>query len=168
MRALVLGGADCLWDDLRALGHWDGPVVATNDAGVAYPYRIDHWCSLHGDKLPAWRRMREARGLNLDFTTWTRDVHAEYADRTLSGWSSGSSGLFAVGVALHLGAESVVLAGVPMQADRAHFFDRAPWDDVGPYLQAWEARAAQMRGRVFSMSGWTRELLGGPPFKEAA
>jgi hypothetical protein len=160
---LVLGGASSLWDDLRALGPFQGTIIAVNDSGAVYPHRIDHLCSLHGDKIGGWARERRRRGLNADFLTWTRPEHDGLADRYLSGWSSGSSGLFAVGVALELGAESVVLAGVPMQASAAHFFDREPWDAVSLYLRAWEARADALRGRVYSMSGWTRDLLGPPP-----
>lgn len=163
MRALVLGGADSLWSDLRALGPWSGLVVACNDAGAVYPHRIDALCSLHGDKLAGWKRERIARGLSADFTTWTRPEHAGCADRYLSGWSSGSSGLFAVGVALEMGAESVTLAGVPMEASAAHWFDRDPWAAADLHWSAWEKRADMLRGRVFSLSGRTRALLGCPP-----
>lgn len=162
MRALVLGGAACVWDDLRALGPWDGIVVATNDAGVAYPYRIDHWASLHPEKLEHWQELRQALHGNRDYTTWSRRC-PELVDRTLTGWTSGSSGMFAVGVALELGAESVVCAGVPMDGS-PHFFDEAGWQAFEHHRTAWQARKGVMYGRVFSMSGWTRELLGSPPW----
>lgn len=173
MRALVLGGADCVWEDFRAFeaaGGWAHVVIAVNDAIPAWHGHLHHAASLHGDKLSQWKRERAGRGLNADFVTWTRPEHEGCTDRTLSGWSSGSSGFFAVGVALELGAESVVLCGVPMQAERAHFFKSEPWSAVWYYLSAWEHQAGRLRGRVFSMSGWTRDLLGGPPWlqKEAA
>lgn len=161
MNALVIGGASCLWDDLAAVGTWDGMVVACNDAGAVYPHRIDHFATLHPEKLDGWRAERERRGGNLDFTTWSRR-NPELVDRILEGWSSGSSGMLAVGVALAVGAERVVLCGVPMQAT-PHFFDPAPWEGVQHHAGAWEARVDELRGRVFSLSGWTRELLGPPP-----
>jgi len=45
--ALVLGGASCLWDDIRA---YTGPVdgcVACNDAGAEWPGDLNGWASLH-------------------------------------------------------------------------------------------------------------------------
>ena len=166
MRALILGGGSCVWDDIRALGTWDGLVIAVNDVGCVYPYPVDHWCSLHAEKLAGWALERKGRGFDMTFTTWTRPER-EGADRQLAGWSSGSSGMFAVGVALELGAESVVLAGVPMEP-RPHFFDATAWTDFANYRGAWEKRADRLRGRVYSMSGWTRDLLSGPPWLEPA
>ncbi len=162
MDALVIGSAACVWDDLRALGQWDGVVVAVNHMAAVYPYRIDHLATLHSDMAGAWVRARKARGGNLDFTIWGRPER-EGADYTLSGWSSGSSGLFGVGVALGIGAERVVLAGVPID-ETPHFFDHAAWACFAGYRAVWEERASLLRGRVFSMSGWTRELLGSPPW----
>jgi hypothetical protein len=162
MTALVLGGASCIWRDLASLGRWAPDlVIATNDAGTVYPHRIDAWATLHPEKLVGWRLDRWRNGGNGDYLTWSRR-NPELVDRILTGWNQGSSGMFAVGVALEMGAERVILAGVPMQAEAAHFFDPAPWDAVHHHRDAWEKRADQMRGRVVSCSGWTRELLGGP------
>lgn len=162
MDALVVGSAACVWDDLRALGPWSGIVIAVNHAAVGYPHRIDHLATLHGEWVDGWRREREEKGGNTDFAAWTRPDH-EGGDRTLSGWSSGSSGLFGVGVALELGASRVVLAGVPIDV-RPHFFDAEPWTCFSDYRGVWEGRADRLRGRVYSMSGWTRDLLGAPPW----
>lgn len=163
--ALVLGGADCLWRDLDALGRWTPDiVVATNDAIAAYPGRIDQAATLHPEKLTHWRMERWKNRGNGDYQTWSRSDTPEGVDRTLSGWSSGSSGMLAVGVAFEVGAESVVLAGVPIQAEAAHFFDPSPWEGVQHHREAWEKRADELRGRVWSLSGWTRTLLGAPPF----
>jgi hypothetical protein len=161
MRALVVGGADCLWDDLASLGGWTPDiVVAVNDAIAAYPHWIDHAATLHPEKLVGWRLARWRNGGNGDYTTWSRR-NAELVDRILTGWNQGSSGMFAVGVALEMGAERVVLAGVPM-TETPHFFSAEPWVGVRHHRDAWEKRADEMRGRVVSCSGWTRELLGGP------
>lgn len=181
MRALVLGGAACVWHDLVHLGlqlrPFDGLVLACNDIAVHYPHRIDHFCTLHAAKLlkikempkggpvrelPGWLEQRRARGGNMDFTTWGRVAHRGI-DRVLGGWSNGSSGLFTAGVALHLGCTEVILCGVPM-ATMPHFFDDIPWTAHGDHTDAWLERLEDLRGRVFSMSGWTRELLGPPPW----
>lgn len=166
MKALICGGAACVWDDLRAYGPHSGIVLAVNDILAVYPHRVDHFASLHCEKLSRWSAEREKRGGNMDFVTWTRPEKGG-ADRLLSGWSGGSSGMFAVGVALDLGCTSVVLCGVPMTAD-PHFFGGAPWDACMIHREAWERRLPDMQGKVFSMSGWTQELLGAPPGLMAA
>lgn len=162
MRAVILGGAACLWDDLKALGDIsDAIVIAINDAGVDYPDRIDHWASLHPNKFPEWKRRRAEKGGNSDFLTWG-ELDPALVDRIRIGWSHGSSGLFAVGVGWGLGADPIILCGVPMQKSQAHYFDPLPWDGAPVHVPAWKQRRYTMKGRVFSMSGWTRELLGAP------
>lgn len=165
MHALVVGGAACLWDDLRSLGPWTGIVVAVNDSIAHYPHRIDHAATLHPEKLAGWTEGRARRGGNLDFTSWSRR-NPELVDRTIKGWSSGSSGLLAVGVAFAAGAERVVLAGVPLTSE-PHYFDAAAWEAFHLYRDAWERRAEALRGRVYSLSGWTRDLLGSPPWLQS-
>lgn len=165
MRILVIGGGSSLWDDLRTLREsgWEPhAVVACNDAGVNYPGHLDHWCSLHTKKLARWKADRNAWARNMDFVTWSHQYPA-LVDRTLSGWSKGSSGMLAVGVALAIGGTEVVLCGIPMTAS-PHYFDKAPWAACQTYRKGWTAKWDQMRGKVYSMSGWTRENLGAPPW----
>jgi len=74
----------------------------------------------------------------------------------------GSSGLFAARVGLEvLKYERVVLCGIPMEAT-AHFNRPEPWADAIPSRQGWLEALPVLKGKVFSMSGWTRELLGAP------
>jgi hypothetical protein len=74
----------------------------------------------------------------------------------------GSSGLFGVQVATEeLGAERVVPCGVPMDGSR-NAFTRSHWLNHGSYRRPWPRVAKLYRGRVYSMSGWTRTLLGAP------
>jgi len=76
--------------------------------------------------------------------------------------ASGSSGLYAVKLALEAGADKVVLAGVPMSAEAAHFFSPEPWQEVGGFIDAWSIVHPRLQHTVRSMSGWTRERLGAP------
>lgn len=160
----MLGSADCLWADLDALGAWDGVVIAVNKAAVLYPGRVDHWATLHPENYANWKAERAARGGNVDMRTWAR-LHASMYGVTdrFHGWGGGTSGLFAVSVALlGLRAENVILCGMPLE-DRPHIDHDDPWPQAVTYHEFWRARLDEMRGRVFSMSGWTREILGEPP-----
>lgn len=163
MRALVLGAAASLWSDLDALGPWPDVVIAVNRAGVAYQGRLDHWVTLHPEFLAGW--LTERGGTPV---TWCQRAHAgapvDIVPQRIP--PHGSSGLFAVRIALRiLGARRVVLAGMPID-DGPHFYD-AGGVRSGPsftgYRPEWiRAHRQEFGGRVRSLSGWTRMRLGAP------
>lgn len=175
-RAVILGGAGCVWRDLdaaRRIGTYDA-AIAINDAVAHYPGAVEIFATLHIEKAEAWLDERAARGYpppgliaahkgNTNEGRASR-LQADYVTDYL--WpgmpASGSSGLFAVKVALEHGYGRIVLCGVPMRAEERHFFDPEPWSDVGKFTEAWLAALHRIRGHVRSMSGWTRELLGEP------
>lgn len=168
MKLLICGSARCLWDDLAALGPWEGPVMAVNRAGCDLPKEPEHWAigdphavsfllpardhriddgvlkPVYGGRVHSWRKV--------PFVTDVWDV-----------MPSGSTSLFAAKIALRMGFDAI-LAGVPFDAS-GHYYS-APgigWDF--PVLEdwpEWEAAAPLLKGRVTSMSGRTRDLLGAP------
>jgi len=68
----------------------------------------------------------------------------------------GSSSLHAVYLALNKwGYDRIILCGVPIEGDNDGLrYDR--------FIHAWEAVEADIKGKVFSVSGKTKTLLGGP------
>lgn len=164
---LILGAAASLWSDLAALGDWSGPVMAVNRAGAFYPGRLDHWVSLHPEQFDGFIDERRTRGPLFDGLTWSLDAaDGVRIDRVVTDLElSGSSGLFAVRIALHrLGHDRVVLAGMPMD-DSPHFYDagRRSGPSFVPYRLEWRRVARdEFAGRVRSLSGWTADLLGRP------
>lgn len=172
-RALVLGGGSCLWRDLQALsemldGRWPYTVLAVNDAGWAYRWPIDHWVTLHGKKLPVWESMRRQLEYPMDYRTWggtwvtgSDDSTLPQIDQVLPVTRVGSSGLHAVDVALHEGAECVATAGIPMDGS-GHFWDPTPWPSATAHRDAWTESVPDFGGRVRALSGWTADLLGTP------
>lgn len=166
--ALVIGGAACVWEDVEAALDMFAPdwIAAVNDIGTRWPGAVNWWCSLHPDKMSAWREERERRGFHPALCHVGHE-QAEGIDKVIDyRWpgmtGSGSSGLFAVKVALDHGADRVVLAGVPMQPERAHFFNGSVWSDCGSFLDGWRAALPFIKDKVRSMSGWTQEILGRP------
>lgn len=181
-RALILGGAACVWEDVAALeqmlGHpWDGIVIAANDIGCHWPRRLDHWCSLHPEKLKKWADLRAQNGHPDGYLTWARRL-PRLVDRLVHNFDGGASGMLAVRVAQALGCTHVVLCGVPM--DRSGHFEESTEHQPGRAFPAaghwkkWRAQADQLRGWVKSMSmtydaerkemvpSPTRALLGEP------
>jgi hypothetical protein len=164
MLAAVLGGARGVWAELEQLesmlGRRPELIVGTNDAGVIYPGRLDAWATLHHERFAEWRRRRSG---NQDYRAF---IHAPLsglvAEVVRERWS-GSSGLYAAQVALQeLGATGVVLCGVPLSPEAAHFFNSEPWPDADVFRRGFEAALPVIRASVRSMNGWTRDLLGAP------
>lgn len=163
--ALCVGGAACVWDDLAALerlvgGAWPGPIIACNDIGTLLP-DLDHWATLHAAKLPQWRQARAENGHPSHYETWSCENRTS-VDHHWDHWTKGSSGFYELGVALEgLGRDRAILAGIPMDAGK-HAFRQTPWNAYRIYTRTWSDSAEGLRGRVASMSGWTRELFGAP------
>ncbi len=165
--AVVLGGAAGAWDELvrasqiQPVQH----IFAVNDAAMHYPGDLDAFVTLHPEKLPGWLGARRTAGLPEPRAVIAHTAAPHVTDVVDYQWpgqpGSGSSGLFAAKIALTRTDIPVVLCGVPMQADRAHFFNDQPWGEVNQFIAAWEWAAARgLLARVRSMSGWTAELVG--------
>lgn len=164
LTALVLGGANTLADDKRQAFEIFTPdlIVACNHAGRDEPGRVDHWATMHPDLFPHWLKQRRSAGRPEPGQLW----HAKHRptpvrSKPIESWG-GSSGLLCVTVALELGAERVVLAGVPLSKTARHYDDERHWDEARQYWPAWERYRDRMIGRVRSFSGWTLSLLGSP------
>lgn len=171
MIAVILGGALCLDDDVRCalalVDLADCLIVAVNDAGFWWRGRLDHWVTMHAEELPERERIRAERGYPAGYKRWTRPYppgmkqREDCVDELFGGWS-GSSGLLAVGITLErLGADAVLLCGMPMD-DRPHFNRKGRWQDYARNRLGWIEYLDRMRGCVRSFSGWTAELLGVP------
>lgn len=166
MIAICLGGARTVWDDLERAKALVGDalhiVVAANHVGIVYPGRLDAWATLHHELIDGWREDRAAAGLNQDYRTFIhaprRGVRAEVEPQS---WY-GSSGLYAAQAALGpLGANGVILCGVPMDPDAGHITGAAVWPHVERYRQGFE-RARSDGANIRSISGWSANLFGRP------
>ncbi|TBE67428.1 hypothetical protein [Rhizobium ruizarguesonis] len=173
---VILGGAACVWDDLeqaREFGPFDA-TIAINDMLAHYQGEIDFAVSLHPEKFNEWMAARDAKGFSRPKTFV---AHANNTEQGRQGafwldivmdyrWpgmgSSGSSGLFAVKVAIEQGFDRIILCGVPMDGAQSHFFDKAPWSEVNAFTEAWGVANPFIRDVTRSMSGQTKEWLGHP------
>lgn len=170
--ALVIGSARGVWEDLRAASplFTERPITLAVNAMVAIlPWIIDHAVSHHGQALAhlvAYRRLIVSlppAARDAPLVTHSTQA-ADGIDRLWPEFKAGDSGLLAARVALALGASRVILAGVPLD-DSGRVHDdpaRTPFEYARFYRPVWEAARAELAGRVWSMSGFTRELLGAP------
>jgi len=178
--AAVLGSSNRAFEELeylRTIAKVDA-VFAVNDAAAQYQGDLAAFVTLHPEKLvpwttnagvrhPGWLSIRS----HVDKLHKTCEIIAHEAGPGVTRvvdycWpgmvASGSSGLFAVKVALEK-FERVVCCGVPMDANRNHFDSVEPWYEVNSFWETWcEQAYVHIKDRVRSMSGRTAQLLGMP------
>lgn len=162
-RAIVLGSAKTLQSDLDSIGNMreGAAIFVVNYTGFKYPIRADYWVTLHPECWHEWVPLREKAGYNMDFKSIgynSQNKTPEGMDRGSSDWG-GMSGLFAVKCAFEEGFEEVILCGVPM-TDSPYFWGNELHYKILPYRAGWEKHIYKLKGRVYSQSGWTKELLG--------
>ncbi|WP_029581950.1 hypothetical protein [Bradyrhizobium sp. URHD0069] len=173
-RALVVGCSANVWEEVQAasnLVNFDA-YYCVKLAGVHWEGPRFTWCGLHPEWQEKYKAERAALGLHSKYETVGPlasecGMHGNHpVDRRVSyRWpgmnSSGSSGLFAVKVALEDGFDRVVLAGVPMTTE-PHFTRGKPWAQRDSFTKGMTESIPHFAGRVRSMSGYTKEILGSP------
>lgn len=166
MRALVLGGASCVWDDAKAaqaLCTFD-LTLAVNDIGMVWPEPLTHWVTLHPEKFKKWQDGRAENGFNTDYkaVTWVNGGGRNCRiDAKTTDWG-GSSGLLALKVAMEAGANKIILAGVPMTNTPHYHTPQKNWKYAGTHWPRWERHLKLFKDKARSMSGRTKDVLGEP------
>lgn len=167
---LIIGSARCLSVDLEAALRWFKPkvIIGINESGRDYPGHVDHWVSMHPEKMGCWIDERIRAGRPAPGTVWSPNNrnHPEWTGPMIKAESwGGSSGLFGIVVGLK-GAKltRLVLAGVPMDALQGHYHrpKEGRWLECDAYKAMWQRHLPKFKDHVRSMSGWTRDLLGAP------
>jgi len=164
--AIILGGANTVWLDIKKAFelHNFETVLAVNDIGCEYP-KVDHWCTMHPEKMDSWIEKRRANGYPDPKAFWTA---YERTGRTTFDYemirnTKGGSGLLAVYVARKLGYKKIVLAGIPMHQQFEHYHTPGTWRECHFYQVVWEHdKSLTEFDDVRSLSGWTKERYGEP------
>ena len=177
-RLVIVAGGRCVWDDLARLGVMGAAegtdIMCVNDVVMHYPGHVKHLYSNDLRMIPHWlNARREQITRKFGHVVMTHTCRNGGAPTHAWPWpGNGTSSLSAVYTGIGLGYESIVLCGAPLD-DSGHYFD-PPWveshftnevshrTDNGE-MQYWHfAREQIFKGRVKSMSGRTRDLLGSP------
>ena len=165
--ALVLGGAQCVYNDIAAAQAMFKPdiIVAVKDIGITWPH-VDYWATLHPERLPKELKQRRDAGLPDPKAIYS------YRMRVPSGLGieirvldtpGGSSGMLGTQAAL-LVADKAVLVGIPLDPKQVHYCrpKKGGWPPANMYRKVWTEAHPKLKDRVRSVSGWTRDLLGAP------
>ena len=172
--AAMIGCAPCWENDLERLISFcpDFDIFAI---GLDCPYksRIDYFVTYHIEDIEAYKNKRMKEGLSLDykvishtndFTKYCRERNkkAKWANTNVDivyphQAPSGSSSLLGTKAALFkLGYNKVVLIGCPMDTGSIENKDKS----YSVFRKGWLHFKSDLIGKVKSMSGWTKELLG--------
>lgn len=140
--------------------------MAINFAGLFVHRRVTHWVSIHGSMFPDYLGLRAQIRRPIDKRSPRILTHAlnpqegvDYAWRDTVGLDSG---LYGVRIALLLGYDQIVLAGIPNDATGHFYEDPRTARSMVTSAAVWKRFAPEMAGRVTSLSGWTADLLGAP------
>ena len=153
MRVLVIG---CGANVERELSQVDRSsfdcIIGVNRAALLYG-PVDLHVTLHPE---TYARQKQARLISWRAMEGVDEVF-DFAWRKHG--NSGSSGLYAVKYALErLNAESVTLAGVGIDKG-PHIYSTSDWAQAEQFQKTWIEVVDKLRGRVFSLGGWTAKLL---------
>jgi hypothetical protein len=173
MRVLVIGSAQCLYDD-REKTAWAKPdrIYGANFAGIVCP-DLDVWVMGHAEHAAMYQRKFLAWGRELpEIVLGLHTKHRMEEDAKVDRWEEPrfpdcvarrfDSGLFTTRVALGDGAAKVILCGIPLGVGSNLNGWTPERHSYAPYRRAWEEAFPHLEGRVKSASGFTRDLLGAP------
>lgn len=172
-RGLIIGSALCMWDDVEAaldLCEFDA-VIAAKRAGVVWPGNLDAWVTLHPERLDQDIKARRQRGFPRAKCVYSHKSTAgqQYTTHQIEyklpkQRTSGSSGLFAVKVALEeFRLTRLVLCGIPMDKTFGRIDDKNKiWAGADAFRPAFMDVFDDLRPFVRSMSGWTAMKFGKP------
>ena len=173
---IVAGNASGVFTEVETVleKYPDAVVFGVNDVGMFLP-RLDHWCSLHTDKLGTWKNTRWLTAREKEVAKYHGVDPRAFIDYD---WSSlrplfALSGYFAMQIAHIMGSDLIILCGCPGDGT-PRFFEARPRTDflygsdaqgsgrgVREQLENEMSRLPGFKARVRSMSGWTKSYFGG-------
>lgn len=166
---LVCGSGRTLWSDLERAPA--GEIMLVNDAAWMLDRPAVHLTSLHAELLPWWAGYRKAKRIetHLHLHTSNRRHRLGAQPSLVNRWDleNGAcySGIFGAAVGLALGYSQVILCGVPQTGDGYVWSPpgkASTHDDKNLFTELRWWADNRFKGRVRSLSGKTRDVLGEP------
>lgn len=170
---LVCGNAYCLAEDLdRARRLYpEAPSIAVN--GASGNVKAIALFSLHPDKLIGWRGLQEkvfgpgftVHGVCRADRVPQAQKNMPWVDHWWDSHAKGSSGWAARKIAHYMGFAPVILCGMPLSQGNYQGGKIAKlWrkKEVVSHFRHMVEQDREWHAGVYSMSGWTRDVLGEP------
>lgn len=161
-KAIVAGSGSALWQDvakIRPLIRTEKPlIICVNHTALYWPELFDYCVTIHAEILtPDFQNIIRPKGART--VSCRRGAEVFYSPKK----PYLDSGLLATHFALEF-ADEVILCGIPLD-NHGKFYELPEagsnvWQDN--IIGAWKENLPEMKGRVYSMSGKTKELFGQP------
>ena len=172
-KLIIIGCSRNVWEEVEKLMPMNCDVMCINDMISYYPYPMTHAYTNNERRLDTYwasrrfhyKQKQKGKPLMHTLSKWGEDY---------IGWpfhGNGTSAFNACKAAVLMGYDDIVLCGLPMDGS-GHFWEapwmRSPkgrradeqyWNDISLWS---EARKKIFKGKITSMSGNTRDLLGSP------
>lgn len=164
---LICGSAECLFRDLEKAqeifnlkNELTRPTVACiNHTAIYYPYFFDLWVSHHPELFQELHHYIKG-SISLYTDTTDRRVDRVF---TFKDFLCTDSGLLAVKIALEIGFNKIMLAGVPLDNSPKFYSPSEPSQWASDNIQAeWAKATAGSESKIRSFSGKTAERFGIP------
>jgi hypothetical protein len=166
--AVILGGAINWKEDLekakKVIGVRHIRYFLINDQIKTFPEE-GVAVTLHPDKLSgqfAWLRVRRENGHPEPEQVWAHRHHELVTNHNDNKDWGGSTGLFAVMIAIKEGHQKVIACGIPMTVDDSHYIRHQKWQSAIAFRPSWIKCRNDLAPHFRSMSGWTKEQFGEP------
>jgi len=163
MHKLIVTGShlNVLDDIFRIDQYWTFDFMAIGlDAVDKYSWNIKYVATYHPDDIPLIKDRRAKIGGNTDYLIIS---HVEFFNGAKVDVDivepyeppSGSSALLGTLAAIRMGYDKIILCGCPLigRNDKNQSYE--------DFREGWIAKKNVVIGKVKSMSGWTKEFLGG-------
>ena len=153
-KIILIGAAPCVIADIEKVpgyGEFDFLAIGM-DAVNKGKWPVKFMATYHPEDIPEAVRRRKKIGGNVDYKVVSHEAGPGIDIIEPYEAPSGSSALLATLFAIREGYELIILCGCPLNEAAYVCFQ-----------EGWTKMKGRLKGRVFSMSGWTREFLGDPP-----
>ena len=117
--------------------------------------------TLHPEKLAGWLEARIKANWLMPQRVYSHITRRSQLVTHQSDDWLGSSGLFAVKIAIENGHRAIILCGVPMDSS-LHYRRQKEWKDCQIFRKGWQKHFNRIAAITRSWDGWTAQLLGEP------
>lgn len=128
--------------------------------GVSCPYEgyVKYFATYHIKDIPEYKIKRTRLGFNIDYKIISHRNELKYPVDFVFEYKppSGSSALLGAIAAMSFGYKKIVLCGCPLEGVNPK------QSSYAMFRKGWTVHKNEVIGKVKSMSGWTKELLGEP------
>lgn len=162
--AVVIGGSSNVLLDItltnELLGMFGRTYYVINDMIADFAH-CDIAVTLHPEKLEGWLESRVKANKPLPKRVYSHITkRSRFITHQTNDWL-GSSGLFAVKIALENNHKAIILCGVPMDTTN-HYRRKLEWKDCYIFRKGWQRNLDKISSKTRSWNGWTMALLGAP------